>query len=186
MLSNDVSSPLVARLAGCYDELVAYVCRAAGRFQVDRHQARDTAREAVHDVCLQLLKDRQVGQEARVPLAFLRTLTKRRAIDNLRQETAWRRLASRMEDTPGALSQAADETCQPARQAAARQSLLRLAQAIEALPPRCRDVFILHKIHEWPQAEVARHLGISLKTVEKHLRIGVACCRMGLRDDDAA
>jgi RNA polymerase sigma-70 factor (ECF subfamily) len=57
-----------------------------------------------------------------------------------------------------------------------------LAQAIESLPPRCRDVFVLHKIHEWPQAQVAAHLGISIKTVEKHMRTALACCRFALRD----
>ncbi len=41
-------------------------------------------------------------------------------------------------------------------------------------------VFVMHKVHELPQAEVAARLGISLKTVEKHLRLGMGICRTHL------
>jgi len=181
MLSKDVPSPLLARLVQHYEELVGYVCRAAGAFQNDRHQVRDTAREAVHEVCLQLLKGEQGGEEVKVPLAFLRTLSKRRAIDNLRQEKGWRQLATSFDEHPELQHLCAGQVSEPEYRHAMRQQLMLLAQSIDSLPPRCRDVFVLHKIHEWPQAEVARHLGISLKTVEKHLRIGVACCRFALQ-----
>lgn len=181
MLSKDVPSPLLARLIQQYEELVGYVCRAAGAFQADRHQVRDTAREAVHEVCLQLLKGEETGNEVKVPLAFLRTLSKRRAIDNLRREINWRQFAGSIEDQPDLLELPAGAASEPEHRHAVRQQLIALSQSIESLPLRCRDVFVLHKIHEWPQAEVANHLGISLKTVEKHLRIGVACCRFALQ-----
>lgn len=182
MLSNDAPSPLLARLVHHYDELVAYVSRAAGRFYTDRHQVRDSAREAVHDVCLQLLHGEDDTQGVKVPLAFLRTLSKRRAIDNLRRDIAWRDLAGSIDDHPEALALAAPAACEPQHRLLAQQQLAMMAQAIDSLPPRCRDVFVMHKIHEWPQAEVAQHLGISLKTVEKHMRIAVACCRFALAD----
>lgn len=38
----------------------------------------------------------------------------------------------------------------------------------------------MHKIHGLPQGEVARQMGISLKTVEKHLRLGMLACRAHL------
>lgn len=53
--------------------------------------------------------------------------------------------------------------------AAGRQELSRLAALIAALPPKCREVFILRKVHELSQREVARHMGISENTVEKHM-----------------
>lgn len=40
----------------------------------------------------------------------------------------------------------------------------------------------MHRIHGVPQEDVARHLGISLKTVEKHLRLGTSACRLALAD----
>lgn len=182
MSSNPAGTPMLARLVHHYDELVAYVARAAGRFYVDRHQLRDTAREAVHEVCLQLLNGGDDTRGVQVPLAFLRTLSKRRAIDHLRREMAWHHLAGSLDEHPGILDMVAAAHTEPEQRALAAQQLRLLAQAIESLPPRCREVFVLHKIHEWPQAAVARHLGISLKTVEKHLRIAVACCRFALAE----
>jgi RNA polymerase sigma factor (sigma-70 family) len=50
-----------------------------------------------------------------------------------------------------------------------RQRQVRLCAAIDSLPPRCREVFLLHRIDDMPQAEVARVLGISRSAVEKNL-----------------
>ena len=38
------------------------------------------------------------------------------------------------------------------------------------LPPRCRDVFVLTEMHGYTMPEVAKVLGISKDSVEKHLR----------------
>lgn len=53
--------------------------------------------------------------------------------------------------------------------AAGRQELARVAELIAALPPKCREVFTLRKVHELSQREVAHHMGISENTVEKHM-----------------
>lgn len=50
-----------------------------------------------------------------------------------------------------------------------RQELLLVAQAIAELPPRCRDTFILRRVHGLSQQETAKKLGISESTVEKHM-----------------
>lgn len=60
-----------------------------------------------------------------------------------------------------------------------------LVDAIATLPPRCQAVFVMHKIHEIPQAQVADRLGISVKIVEKHLRLGLAACRERLGRGEA-
>ncbi len=51
-----------------------------------------------------------------------------------------------------------------------------LADALLTLSPRCRDAVILHKVKGLPQREVAAQLGISERTVESHVRTGVARC----------
>jgi RNA polymerase sigma factor (sigma-70 family) len=55
----------------------------------------------------------------------------------------------------------------------ARQELALLRHAIAALPERCRQVFVLRKVHGLPQREIARQLGISENTVEQHVAKGV-------------
>lgn len=66
-----------------------------------------------------------------------------------------------------------------------RQELALLAEAIQALPPRCRQILTLRKIYGLPQKEIARQLGISEHTVEAQVGIGMHRCadylsRLGL------
>jgi RNA polymerase sigma-70 factor (ECF subfamily) len=46
---------------------------------------------------------------------------------------------------------------------------VRLAQTIDALPPRCRAVFLLSRARRLSQREIADILGIALPTVKAHL-----------------
>ena len=57
----------------------------------------------------------------------------------------------------------------PEAQYAFHQALTTLTRTIEDLPPRCRDVFILHQLHDIPQAEIAERLGISRNMVAQHM-----------------
>ncbi|TWI00882.1 RNA polymerase sigma-70 factor (ECF subfamily) [Luteimonas cucumeris] len=61
----------------------------------------------------------------------------------------------------------------PERRLGARQVLKRLAEALDRLPDRCREVVWLRRVEELPQKEVAARLGITEKTVEKHVAKGV-------------
>lgn len=42
--------------------------------------------------------------------------------------------------------------------------------AINNLPPRCREVFVLRRFHDLSPDDIAKRLGISRNMVEKHLR----------------
>jgi len=53
----------------------------------------------------------------------------------------------------------------------------RLRAAIERLPARCRETFVLCKLHGFSQKEASTILGISVSTVEKHLARGLKLCR---------
>jgi RNA polymerase sigma factor (sigma-70 family) len=61
-----------------------------------------------------------------------------------------------------------------AEAAGVREKLHLVADAIEALPSRCRQVVILRKLQGLPQKEVAARLGLSEKTVEAQLSRGLA------------
>lgn len=52
-----------------------------------------------------------------------------------------------------------------------------LVAAIDALPPRCREVMVLRKLKFLPQREVAARLGISEAGVEIQLTRGIVRCR---------
>jgi RNA polymerase sigma factor (sigma-70 family) len=57
----------------------------------------------------------------------------------------------------------------PERILASREELRRLVAALECLPLRTRDVFVLHRFEEMTYPAIARHLRISVSAVEKQI-----------------
>ena len=100
---------------------------------------------------------------------FLFTVARRLAIDGLRRNKISPVIAipdlaalSVMDSAPGVV-----ET------ACTRDELSLLAQAIQALPVRCREVMIMRQIQGVPQKEIARRLGVSELTVQTHVVQGL-------------
>lgn len=51
-----------------------------------------------------------------------------------------------------------------------------LKSAINSLPERCREIFVMRKVHGISRAEISRKLGLSTNTVSAQLRIGLRKC----------
>ena len=65
---------------------------------------------------------------------------------------------------------------EPEVAAASQQGIRALAQAIDNLPPRCREAFMLNRIEGLSYVEVAARMGISVKMVEQHLKLALDAC----------
>jgi RNA polymerase sigma factor (sigma-70 family) len=61
----------------------------------------------------------------------------------------------------------------PEQRTSAHQELRQLAQALDDLPEKCRTVLWMRRIDDLSQKEVAARLGLSEKTVEKHVMKGM-------------
>lgn len=163
---------LLATLVRHYDELVDHVRRRFGE--------RVFARDVVHDLCLQLLEKGE-KEDVGKPLALLRKIAHDNAISQWRSDRRRQALIVTCDELPEVACGAAPLE----RHAESARTLDQLVAAISRLPPRCQAVFVMHKLHEIPQAEVAERLGISLKTVEKHVRVGMIACREHLQSEVA-
>lgn len=95
------------------------------------------------------------------------------AISIMRQEVRRARIVTieAVTDLDRLEVEASDAT--PDRHAELRQDLHRVMEAIEALPQRCREAFILRRVHGLSQREIAQKLQISENTVEKHIGRGL-------------
>ena len=83
---------------------------------------------------------------------------------SIAREAAWRRVTHVSiggEDV--ALEPAADEA------AASRQRLRQLVEALAELPPQMQRAFRIHKLEGRSHAETAQVMGLSVKSVEKHV-----------------
>lgn len=61
----------------------------------------------------------------------------------------------------------------PERAAMFTEELESIRDMVDGFPPRVREVFVLRKIFEMKQQEIAVELGISESTVEKHIARGL-------------
>lgn len=71
------------------------------------------------------------------------------------------------------------QTPSPEEQVAHRLACERVMSLIADLPERCRRIVELRKIEGWSQKEIAAHMGMSEKAVEKQVWVGVRAIREG-------
>jgi len=102
------------------------------------------------------------------------------ALDRLRQDRSRSRVMAAHPPDDGV----ADVAPGAERGLAARQRLAMLMAAVEELPPRCREVFVLRRFEDLTQDEIARRLGISRNMVEKHLRRALEHCSRRLAETE--
>jgi len=61
----------------------------------------------------------------------------------------------------------------PDRSMIARDELRRLYAALDRLPPRCREALMMRRVDELSRREIAMRMGITEKTVKRHLNDGL-------------
>jgi RNA polymerase sigma factor (sigma-70 family) len=112
------------------------------------------------------------GRPIEQPKSLLFRIAKHVALSQLTRKS--RQITDYIEDS-------GDSTVIPPEDSAeeeisARQVLGLHCEAIAALSPQCRQVYLLRKVHGLPHKEIAVRLGITVSTVEKHLMKAVEEC----------
>jgi RNA polymerase sigma-70 factor (ECF subfamily) len=142
------------------------------------------SRQALHRYIRRFVGSSETAKEI-VQEAFLRTYRQRESVTTLRaflfstarnlaaNEYRHRRVMER-----GTLTDSNDSWVKTERESLEAE-LLRdernqlIQEAIDRLPPQCRAAFTLRVFHECSYKEVADRLGVSSKTVEKHIARGL-------------
>ncbi|QAZ37945.1 RNA polymerase subunit sigma [Methylibium sp. Pch-M] len=160
-------------------ELLNFLARQVN----DRETAADLAQESY----VRVLNAQQSGQAVLDMRALLYRTARNLLIDQ------HRRAALRRHDDLDAIPEdqhpPAPQHLQPDEALASQQVIRTYVAAIEALPPRCREAFVLHVFDDLCHAQVARRMGISVSMVEKHVVRGMVACKLcerRLRQDGRA
>ena len=136
---------------------------------------RDAAADLVQDSYVRLLSAEREGRAASEPRALLHQIARRLVIDR------HRRAALRDHEDIDALQEPEQPRApthqQPEQVLAQMQSVRAYVAAIDTLPPRCREAFVLHVFDGLAHAQVAARMGISVSMVEKHIARGMLACR---------
>lgn len=121
------------------------------------------AEEVVQDVMLELWRRRAVLAVSESLRAYLFQSTRNRSLNHIRR----RRVEHRGE--PQVARLLPDSAPDADAAMGERELASAIDDAVRALPPRCREVFELSRVHGLRYAEIASVLEISVKTVEAQM-----------------
>jgi RNA polymerase sigma-19 factor, ECF subfamily len=125
-------------------------------------RSRAEAEEVGQDVMLELWRRRESLRVDDSLRGYLFQATRNRALNQIRHRLVERRGEPHVAHASSVAAAAEAELVHEEMDAAVRRS-------VAELPPRCREVFELSRVHGLSYAEIARTLGISVKTVEAQM-----------------
>lgn len=146
------------------------------RYLTGRTGCRATADDLLQDVWLKLNR-LQTGEPVDNPLAYLRRMAANLAIDDARADA--RRLLEPMEIE--LLLEVPDEAPNAEQATSDRQQLQRLAEILEELPQRRRELFVAARLEGLPHKMLAQRFGVSVRTVELEVRRALDHCAIRLQ-----
>lgn len=148
---------------------------------------RILAEDLVQEVFIKV-KQSEFDDDIRNPLAFLVRVANNIALDYRRsnhrrvlRDHAWQdthvsvRGTTAIHDAPSA-----------EHVVSSKQRLRQLQRCIDDLPPKCKQVFIAHKLEGLSHKEVANRLELSISTVEKHIMRAIKYLADGMANNEDA
>lgn len=165
-LPGDRSATRAAELGA----IVAAHCDRLCKYAYRHVRSREVAEDIVQEVFVHLW-ERGDDLQMRDPLPYLYRAVHNRALSYLRHEQVHQRWQTRAQLGPPPAVEGAHAEVERGELAGA------LDQAIADLPERCRQVFVMSREQGLTHAEIARILGVSVKTVESHVWRAITALR---------
>jgi RNA polymerase sigma factor (sigma-70 family) len=143
-----------------------------------RHlQCTADAADLTQDVFVRVLRSRQ-AERIDEPRAFLTTLARRTLFTFWRRREIEQAYVEAVQHLPEALAPSAEQ------QAQAREAIEALDRLLGGLPPPVRQVFLFSRLDGMTHVDIARATGLSLATVERHMkRAYLHCWRLAPLDE---
>lgn len=129
------------------------------------------ADDIIQETYTRLLREKNAGR-IRHARAFMFTAARNVALDFFRR----RRNATTEPITHSTAASVVEESPHAAEAVSQQQELQILADAVQTLPTRCRQVIMLRYLKGYSYKEIAATLGVSTETVKTHMAKGVKMC----------
>lgn len=154
------------------DIYISYYSRMK-RFAQEYVILEEDAENIVQDVFLELWEQNLNLLSYTNLFAYLFTSVKNKCIDLLRHKAVVQKTAEKMQDNYIKILQMKVQSLEAFDEQLFSEPDIEtvIQNAINSLPEKCREIFILHKIEGIKQKVIAQELRISIKTVENQMAI---------------
>jgi RNA polymerase sigma factor (sigma-70 family) len=132
-----------------------------------RGQSREDAEDLIQEAFLRLhlyCRSSETHQQE----AFLKKTLLNLVVDRHRKEHSERYIDEKPEELSGDLT-LIDLRPTPDEEIAVQQRLHRVEAILNSLPPRTREVFVMHRLEGFSCGQIAKQFEISVSAVEKHI-----------------
>ena len=139
----------------------------------------EQAADLAHDTFVRILNARAPAQglaSLDAPRAYLSTTAQRLLVDRARHLRIEQSYLAGLAAMAGTL----DGAPSPEAVLIALQSLQQLSAALQSLPVKGREAFLLHYLEDASQPLIAARLGVSVRMVQKYLAQGLLRCHQVL------
>lgn len=159
-------------------ESFALLKRYLARFFAEQQDIEDVAQEAF--LRAYVAEQRKTIEQ---PKAYLFRIAKNLALTKLQRKS--REIAYFIDESGNYVCESGDhlnlEVQEPGYAEMENTELLGIyCDAVASLPEKCRQVFLLRKVHGLTHREIADRMSLSLSSVEKYLHKGIVDCRVYL------
>ncbi len=128
-------------------------------------RCKETAADLLQDTFLRFKPLYEAPSGIKQVRAYLYRIAQNLAIDHFRKTKVQPMDAMPEEE----FADLAEDSRGPEQAIDFQQRLQAVSQAVELLPPRCREVFLLVRVHGMSYIEIGEKLGISPKTAFAHM-----------------
>ncbi len=166
--------PLSA-VSAAFLENDVFLKRFLARYFSDRQDIEDVAQEAYLRAYVA-----EQQKEIEQPKAFLFRIAKNLAFTQLTKKS--KKITDYIEEC-GALVEIETEAAADS-EVEALESLGLYCEAVAALPEKCRQAFLLRKVHGLAHKEIAARMSLSVSSVEKYLLRGILECKTFVQEHE--
>jgi len=166
--SKQTKDSTVSAVSAAYIENNSFLKKFLARFFSEHQDIEDVAQEAYLRAYVA-----EQSKDIEQPKAYLFRDAKNIALTKLTKKS--RQITDYIADLSDSVvigSEAATED-----EVEAEQTLGIYCEAVAALPEKCRQVYLLRKVHGLSHREIAERMELSISSVEKYLLKGVLACR---------
>ncbi len=166
--------PLSA-VSAAFLENYTFLKRFLARFFSDCQDIEDVAQEAYLRAYVA-----EQQKEIEQPKAYLFRIARNLALTKLTKKS--KKITDYLEESGASVvieyGAAADSELE------AQESLGLYCEAVAALPEKCRQVFLLRKVHGLAHKEIAKRMSLSVSSVEKYLLRGILECKAFVQEHE--